>query len=62
MVDVWDALRYDRFYRVGWPADRVKEHLVESAGTHFDPQVVPAFLNILERDGEPVFPEYPNGR
>ena len=62
VVDVWDALRYDRSYRPGWPAERVKEHLREGAGTHFDPRVVPAFLRILERDGEPVFPDYPNGR
>ncbi len=54
VVDVWDALRYDRAYRVGWPAERVKEYLCESAGTHFDPQVVPAFLRILELDGEQV--------
>ena len=56
VVDVWDALRYDRAYRAGWPAEQVKEHLRESSGTHFDPQVVPAFLRILERDGEPIFP------
>jgi HD-GYP domain-containing protein (c-di-GMP phosphodiesterase class II) len=62
VVDVWDALRYDRSYRAGWSAERVKEHLREGAGRHFDPQVVPAFLRILERDGEPFFPEWPNGR
>jgi putative nucleotidyltransferase with HDIG domain len=59
VVDVWDALRYDRAYRAGWPAEKVKQYLRESAGTHFDPQVVPAFLRILERDGEPVFAETP---
>lgn len=62
VVDVWDALRYDRFYRPGWPAEKVKEHLREGAGTHFDPAVVPAFLRILERDGEPVFADPANGR
>lgn len=61
VVDVWDALRYDRSYRAGWPAAKVKEHLRESSGTHFDPQVVPAFLRILERDGEPDFPDLANG-
>ncbi|MBI5440221.1 MAG: hypothetical protein HY900_03300, partial [Deltaproteobacteria bacterium] len=55
VVDVWDALRYDRAYRSGWPSAKVKEHLTEGAGTHFDPKVVPVFLRILERDGEPVF-------
>lgn len=62
VVDVWDALRYDRFYRPGWSAEKVKEHLREGAGTHFDPAVVPAFLRILERDGEPVFDDPANGR
>jgi putative nucleotidyltransferase with HDIG domain len=56
VVDVWDALRYDRSYRAGWPAEQVKAHLREGAGTHFDPQVVPAFLRILERDSELVSP------
>ncbi|MBK9376163.1 MAG: HD-GYP domain-containing protein [Holophagales bacterium] len=62
VVDVWDALRFDRAYRAGWPSERVKTHLAEGAGTQFDPQVVPVFLRILERDGEPVFADYPNGR
>ena len=62
VVDVWDALRYDRAYRAGWPAGKVKDHLREGAGSHFDPKVVPVFLSILERDGEPVFPDWPAGR
>ena len=62
VVDVRDALRYDRSYRAGWSSERVRAHLAESAGAHFDPQVVPIFLRILERDGEPVFADYPNGR
>ncbi len=62
VVDVWDALRYDRAYRAGWSSERVKEHLREGAGTHFDARVVPAFLGILERDGEPVFADWPAGR
>jgi putative nucleotidyltransferase with HDIG domain len=62
VVDVWDALRYDRAYRAGWPAEDVKRHLSENAGTHFDPAIVPVFLRLLERDGEPVFPGPANGR
>jgi putative two-component system response regulator len=62
VVDVWDALRYDRMYRAGWPAPKVREHLREGAGTQFDPAVVPAFLRILERDGEPVFAAPSTGR
>ena len=62
VVDVWDALRYDRAYRPGWPAEKVKAHLRGEAGKHFDPAVVPAFLRILERDGEPFFADPANGR
>jgi len=56
VVDVWDALRYDRAYRAGWPAEKVREHLREGAGTQLDPAVVPVFLRVLERDGEPELP------
>jgi len=45
VVDVWDALRSDRPYRPGWPEAKVREHILSLAGTHFDPQVVEAFLN-----------------
>lgn len=62
VVDVWDALRYDRAYRAGWPAERVKEHLRDGSGTQFDPAVVPAFLRILDRDGEPFFADPAGGR
>ena len=50
VVDVYDALRFDRPYRKGWPEDRVMEHLREGAGTQFDPLVVDAFLNMLSLD------------
>lgn len=43
IVDVWDALRSDRPYRAGWSADKALSHIVQSGGTHFDPQVVQAF-------------------
>ncbi len=44
VVDVWDALCSDRPYRPGWPADRVRAHIEAGSGSHFDPQVVAAFL------------------
>lgn len=47
-VDVWDALRSDRPYRAGWPEERVRDYIREQSGTHFDPQVVEEFLNILQ--------------
>lgn len=44
VVDVWDALRSDRPYRKGWPDDRVRAHLLEQTGKHFDPRVMERFL------------------
>ncbi len=44
VVDVWDALRSDRPYRAAWTVDRVREHIRELSGTHFDARVVELFL------------------
>ncbi len=48
VVDVWDALRSDRPYRLAWSDEKVREHIRTSAGTHFDPQVVDQFLQIVD--------------
>ena len=48
VVDVWDALRSDRTYRLGWPEDKVVDYIRDQAGKHFDPEVVKAFLALLE--------------
>jgi PAS domain S-box-containing protein len=47
VVDVWDALRSDRPYRPAWTEERVLAYISEQAGSHFDPQVVTAFLQLL---------------
>jgi len=47
IVDVWDALRSDRPYRLGWPEDKVRQYILDQAGTHFDPQVVQVFFQML---------------
>lgn len=44
VIDVWDALRSARPYRAAWPEARVRQHIRDSVGTHFDPQVAEAFL------------------
>jgi HD-GYP domain-containing protein (c-di-GMP phosphodiesterase class II) len=48
VVDVRDALCSDRPYRPAWTEEKVKEHIRASSGTHFDPQVVDAFLEMIE--------------
>lgn len=51
IVDVWDALSSHRPYRRAWPTEKVMEHLKEGSGAHFDPDVVAAFLKIMESEG-----------
>lgn len=53
VIDVWDALSYDRPYRGAWPQEKVVAYLKDQSGKHFDPEVLEAFLKML---GEGVFP------
>jgi PAS domain S-box-containing protein/putative nucleotidyltransferase with HDIG domain len=46
VVDVWDALHSDRPYRSAWAEEKVREHIMNSSGTHFDPQVVNIFMQL----------------
>jgi HD-GYP domain-containing protein (c-di-GMP phosphodiesterase class II) len=46
VVDVYDALRSDRPYRLAWPEEEVLEHIKFLSGTHFEPAVVEAFLKM----------------
>jgi putative nucleotidyltransferase with HDIG domain len=45
VVDVWDALRSNRLYRVSWSVEKVREHLRSLAGSHFDPHVLQVCLD-----------------
>ena len=49
VVDVWDALRFDRPYRKAWEDHKVREHIEALAGEHFDPRVVESFLEFIGR-------------
>ena len=46
VADVWDALRSDRPYRRGWEEEKVRDHLRQQSGIHFDPKVVEVFLGL----------------
>jgi HD-GYP domain-containing protein (c-di-GMP phosphodiesterase class II) len=48
VVDVWDALSFNRPYRPAWPPEQVLEHIQQQANSHFDPVVVTAFLALAE--------------
>ena len=49
IADVWDALRSDRPYREALPANIAMEYIQENQATHFDPQVVEAFLIVYKK-------------
>ena len=55
-VDIWDALRFDRPYRKGWPEEKVIDHIRSLSGTHLDPKVVEIFLKTLA-EGEEALQE-----
>jgi len=47
LADVFDALSMKRPYKEPWPIERIMTHLDASAGTHFDPQLIRVFSDIL---------------
>jgi PAS domain S-box-containing protein len=51
VVDVWDALSFDRPYREAWPKEKVIQYLYDESGKHFDPKVIDVFLQLL-REGK----------
>jgi HD-GYP domain-containing protein (c-di-GMP phosphodiesterase class II) len=48
IVDVWDALSFDRPYRPAWPKQKIWAHIRQQAGTQFDPQLAELFIQMLE--------------
>jgi HD-GYP domain-containing protein (c-di-GMP phosphodiesterase class II) len=47
VVDVYDALTSDRPYRNAWSKADAINYIRDQSGTHFDPQVVPAFVEMM---------------
>ena len=50
VADVWDAIRSDRPYRAAWSYDTAIKHISSLSGSHFDPQVVDRFLELIAGD------------
>lgn len=50
VVDVWDALRSDRPYRKALSDEETIQYILEQSGKQFDPEVVKAFMALLEED------------
>ena len=47
IADVFDALTTKRPYKAAWSIEKATELLQDSAGSHFDPQMVPLFIGII---------------
>lgn len=58
VADVFDALRATRPYKDGWKHSPAVAEIARFSGSHFDPEVVKAFLKIEQR----VIPLYENSR
>jgi putative nucleotidyltransferase with HDIG domain len=62
--DVYDALTSHRPYRTGMPHAEAVAWVAEQSGSHFDPQVVQAFLAVMSEEGvvshSPDAPVYPS--
>jgi putative nucleotidyltransferase with HDIG domain len=48
VADVYDALTSNRSYRSAWSHEKARAEIERCAGSHFDPQVVDAFLQIID--------------
>ncbi len=48
VIDVWDALLSDRPYRSAWTKERTINYIRSETGKHFDPEVVPVFLRLVD--------------
>jgi HD-GYP domain-containing protein (c-di-GMP phosphodiesterase class II) len=47
LADVYDALISNRPYRSAWPKEDAVQYIESQSGTHFDPRIVPEFLDLV---------------
>lgn len=55
VIDVWDALLSDRPYRKAWTPDKVLAYIRENSGSHFDPDIIHAFNQMIVARGLDFF-------
>ncbi|HXQ38893.1 MAG TPA: HD domain-containing phosphohydrolase, partial [Anaerolineales bacterium] len=51
LVDVYDALISDRPYRSAWSKQDALQYIESQSGKHFDPKIVPEFLDLIRKNG-----------
>lgn len=49
LADVYDALRHRRYYKAEWSLDDTLKELRKEAGHQFDPELVEAFIQVIDR-------------
>lgn len=49
IADVFDALTTVRPYKKAWSVDEAVSYIVSASGSHFDPNLVPLFQNLLPK-------------
>jgi len=49
IADVFDALTSERPYKEAWSVDKAIKLLEDNSGTHFDPELVPLFIENLPK-------------
>ncbi len=59
VADVYDALISERVYKKGMPHEQAVEIIKKDSGTHFDPDVVEAFV-LLEQEFKTIAMRYAN--
>lgn len=57
VADVYDALRSERVYKPAVPHERTCEIITEGISTHFDPKLIPVFLEVAP-DFNDAFEEF----
>jgi putative two-component system response regulator len=48
LIDVYDALTSDRPYRKAWSKEKAISYMRDASGSHFDPNLVPLFFEIID--------------
>lgn len=51
LADVYEALLSKRPYRSAWSKTDVVQYMDREAGKHFDPRILPEFLDLVKMDG-----------
>lgn len=61
VVDAYDAMTSDRPYRKATSSKEALQEILRSSGTHFDPEVVEAFVILMEDEAPSLLDHGPGG-